>query len=206
MTAERFAFSRLGVRWGQGVLLCLLFVSPVWAAESPQLKKCLQRADDLPDIAATEATVWLKKDGGNDAHLCHAFAQSNRGMHQDAAREFWYLASFYESKDSARAVALHNIAGQEFLRAKDAPNAKTQYAAALKLSPENAASLTGYGQAQSALERYWDALETLNHALKRDPDFIDALRARGRVWIQLGNKGNAQEDFAHAEELEATPK
>ena len=72
---------------------------------SPQLQKCLQRADDMPDIAAAEAVVWIKKGGGNDAHLCRAFAQANRGMHADAAREFWALGSTYDKPAPGRAPA-----------------------------------------------------------------------------------------------------
>lgn len=174
--------------------------------ESPQLKKCLQRADDLPDIAAAEAAIWIKKTPSNEAHLCRAFAQSNRGMHADAAREFWFLASFYDKHDTSRAVLMHNLSGQEFLRAKDVKNAETQFATALIISPNNPASLTGRAQTRIAHEKYWDALDDLNRALKADSKNIEALRQRGRVWAQLDNPKNAQEDFARAEALTTPAK
>ncbi len=187
----------------------LLLAGKVRAAdtplESPQLQKCLQRADDLPDIAAAEAEVWIKKDGGNDAHLCHAFAQSNRGMHVDAAREFWFIASYFNKRDTRRAVLMHNMAGQEFLRGKDIKNAEAQYNASLKLMPDNPDGLVGHAQTRMAYEKYWDALDDLNRALKIKPDDAEALRQRGLVWVQLGNEAKAAEDFDRAEALAAAP-
>ena len=203
-----------GMTRGAGAVLVLLLavsgagfadaqISQV--AESPQLQKCLKRADDLPDMAAAESAVWIKQNGGNDAHLCRAFAQANRGMHADAAREFWALASYYDKKTPAqnlnRALLMHNLAGQEFLRAKDPKNAETRYEAALKIAPSNATSLIGRAQTRMEAERYWDALDDLNCVLKENPDDINALRQRGLVWSHLGNEKNAQEDLAHAAAL-----
>ena len=188
--------------------LVLLLANNAFAdtpVESPQLQKCLKRADDLPDIAATEAAVWIKNGGGNEAHLCRAFAQANRGMHADAAREFWFLASYFDKHNSARAVLMHNLSGQEFLRDKDIKNAEAQYANALKIAPNNADSLTGRAKTRIEHEKYWDALDDLNRALKIKPDDIDALRQRGRAWMQLGNEKNAEEDFDRAEVLAAPP-
>ena len=167
-------------------------------AETPQLQKCLKRADDLPDIAALEAAVWIKKGGGNDAHLCRAFAQANRGMYADSAREFWFLASFFDKINPARAILMHNLSGQQFLRDKDVKNAEGQYAATLKTAPDNVEGLIGRAQTRMAHEKYWDALDDLNHALKMNADSVDALRQRGSVWMHLGNDKNAQEDFEHA--------
>ncbi|MDR3423751.1 MAG: tetratricopeptide repeat protein [Alphaproteobacteria bacterium] len=189
------------------VLLVALFASvahadaPAQIALSPQLQTCLQRADELPDIAAAEATAWIKKGGGDDAHLCRAFAQANRGMHVDAAREFWALASGYDKSEPHRAVAMHDLSGQEFLRAKDVKNATAQYDAALKIAPDDATSLTGRAMTLMESERYWDAINDLNRAIKAAPDDADALRQRGRAWAQLGNEKNAEEDFGHAAAL-----
>ncbi len=170
-------------------------------AESPILKKCLKRADELPDIAAFEAQVWIRKNGGNDARLCRAFAQANRGMHIDAAREFWALASAYEKqtpKDEGHALLMRTFAGQEFLAAKDVPNAEAQFAAALKIAPEYPAALLGLAQTRMQAERYWEALDYLNRILKRNPGDIAALRQRGLVWMNLSDSHNAQEDFIKA--------
>ncbi len=198
---------------GAALLFLMVFLGGSFAAEAPstqvaeslQLQKCLKRADDLPDMAAAESAMWIKQKGGNDAHLCRAFAQANRGMHADAAREFWALASFYDKKTPAqnlnRALLMHNLAGQEFLRAKDPKNAEARYEAALKIAPYNSTSLIGRAQTRMEAERYWDALDDLNRVLKSNPDDINALRQRGRAWRHLGNEKNAQEDLAHAAAL-----
>jgi len=187
------------------MMVLLFWASNIRAADiSPQptqLQKCLQRADDLPDQAAAEAAIWIKQGGGNPAHLCRAFAQANRGMHADAAREFWALATFYDKKDAVRAVLMHNTSGQEFLRAKDNKNAEAQYTAALKLGPDNGTALVGRAETYMESERYWDAVVDLNHALKINPKDVDALRQRGRAWEQLGNPKNAEDDFAQAANL-----
>jgi tetratricopeptide (TPR) repeat protein len=185
-----------------GLTALLLLVNGALAAntisESPQLQKCLKHVEEMPDIAAAEAQVWIKNQGGNDAHLCRAFAQSGRGMHEDAAREFWGLASGFDKHDKGRGVMMHNLAGKEFLAAKDAKNAEGQFAAVLKIAPMNSAALVGRAETRMAAERYWDAIDDLNAALKINPDNVDALRQRGRAWTNLGNDKNAQEDLAHA--------
>ncbi len=158
---------------------------PPVIAESPQLQQCLKRADDLPDIAAAEATAWIKKGGGNDAHLCRAFAQMNRGMHEDAHH----------------AVLMHDMAGQEFLATNKIKDALAQYGMALNIAPKDPQSLIGRAKTRMAVDRYWDALDDLNKALKIDPNNVDALRQRGRAWAQLGDNKNAQEDFGRAEDL-----
>ena len=170
---------------------------------SPQLQKCLKRAEDLPDMAAAEAATWIKNKGGNEAHLCRAFAQANRGMHEDAAREFWALASFYDKRDPGRALLMHNLSGQEFIEAKDSKNAEQQFNVALQISPNNADSLIGHAKVLMASEHYWDALEDLNRALKVKPKESEALRQRGLVWAHLGNDKNAQEDFDNAAALQS---
>jgi tetratricopeptide (TPR) repeat protein len=192
---------------GMAMLLVFLLLSNAVYAdtppviESPQLQKCLKRADEFPDIAAAEAAVWIKKNGGDEAHLCRAFAQANRGMHEDAAREFWALASTYEKQNLNRALLMHNFAGQEFLIAKDIKNADAQYAAVLKIAPNDATGLIGRAKTRMEAERYWEAIDDLNRVLKVNPDDIDALRQRGRAWTHLDNANNAQEDFARAGQL-----
>lgn len=173
---------------------------------SPQLQRCLQRADDLPDIAAAESEAWVRSGGGNDAHLCRAFAQSNRGMHEDAAREFWYLAAAYKKKDPARAVQMHDMAGREFMRAQDYKNADRQYARAMAIDPRDSDALIGQAETRMQSEHYWDAISDLNRVLKTDPDNIEALRQRGRAWAELGDDRDAREDLTRAANLEGGGK
>jgi tetratricopeptide (TPR) repeat protein len=205
----RFVCATLTLLLGIVLLSCHAYAAKSMAHKTPQrppieslkLQHCLKRADELPDMAAAEAMAWIKQGGGNDAHLCRAFAQVNRAMHADAAREFWALASRLRKSDPHRAAAMHDLAGQEFLRAKDIKNAEAQYTAALKLSPRDGDAYVGRAAAKMEAEKYWDAIGDLNYALKISPNNIDALRQRGRAWAQLGNSKNAQEDFEQAAAL-----
>lgn len=196
--------------------------SEVVPGASQRLQACLKKADEFPDIGAATAQAWIKKDGGDEAHLCRAFAQANRGMHADAAREFWGLASRFDKAgkatgkaaktgkadkaDKGRALLMHTMSGREFLRAKDFANAEARFAAALKISPGHADALTGRAQCRMAVEKYWDALADLNLALKAEPDNVEVLRQRGRAWLALGNDRNAKEDFAHAHAVDGGAK
>ncbi len=173
-------------------------------AESPQLQRCLKKADELPDMAALEAEVWIKKGGGDEAHLCRAFAQANRGMHTDAAREFWALASAYEKKkpkDEDRALLMHNLAGQAFLKAKEIKNAQMQFSKSLQIAPQDETALIGMAQISMQTDKYWEALAMLNGVLKNNPQNVAALRQRGLVWMNLDNANNAKEDFIAADVL-----
>jgi len=192
-----------------GLILNALSVTPICAAgthsdqhiESSQLQACLRRADDLPDLAAAEANAWLKRGGGNEARLCYSFAEANRGMHAEAAQQFWTLATYFDKRDAKRAVLMHILAGQEFMLAKDVKDALSQYSQALKIKPDNAESLLARAQIRMTFDRYWDAIDDLNQILKNDPRNIEALKERGHAWIELGNTKNAQEDFEQAELL-----
>ncbi|MDE2030266.1 MAG: tetratricopeptide repeat protein [Alphaproteobacteria bacterium] len=170
--------------------------------QSPQLQKCLKRADELPDIAAAEAEAWFRKGGGDDARLCRAFAQSNRGEHETAGRDFAYLA---DRARGAQARALHDLAGHDFLRAKDAKQAKAQFDAALKISPGDTAALTGRAEALMQDEHYWDAIDDLNRILRIWPNDAEALRQRGLAWTRLGNDAKAKEDLEAAHAAESKP-
>ena len=183
--------------------LTILLVSPngcfaKTTARTP-LQICLKRADDLPDMAAAEAAAWIKRGGGTDAHLCRAFAQANRGMHQDAAREFWALAASFAKTDKAQGVSMYDLAGQEFLRAKDTANAEDQFAFALQIAPKDLDALMGRAKVHMQYEKYWDALDDLNEVLAQDPKNAVGYRLRGDVWMHLGNEKNAEEDFEQAE-------
>jgi tetratricopeptide (TPR) repeat protein len=179
----------------------IVAVPPAAPAESDRLKKCLKRADDLPDIAAAEAGAWIKQGGGDEAHLCRAFSQENRGMHADAARDFWALASAYKKKNAARALDMDNLAGQEFLRANDSANAILRFDEVIKIAPRLPAGYIGRAASLMATEKYWEAIVDLDRALALDPKNVEALRQRGRAWHQLGNDKNAQEDLGAAADL-----
>lgn len=167
------------------------------------LEACLKKADDLPDIAFAEAGAWLKAGGGGGARLCRATAQFHRGEFLDAAREFAALAAASDVKDRKHAASLHEEAGLSFMRGNDFKNSEQQYAAAIALEPDEPEVWVDRATERASDEKYWDAIDDLNRALKIMPDNALALRLRGQAWMKLDQETNAVADFAHAQEVEA---
>lgn len=183
-----------------------LLSSQVFAAAypaNPKLEACLQKAEELPDIAAANAELWFKQGGGEDARFCHASAQFNRGEYTLAGRGFASLAKLHDKNDPRHAAQLHARAGLSFMRAEDNKNAVAEYDAALKLEPQDPEIWMDRATFRATTEHYWDAISDLNHALKITPDMSEALRLRGQCWMKLGNSKNAEADFLAAEDLEA---
>ncbi len=184
--------------------LLLLSTSTVYAVDAPEtlLHNCLKKADDLPDVAVAEAEVWLKHGGGPDARLCRAVAQFNRNEFASAAADFALVAKS-RSGDPSRAARLHGQAGLAYTRAGDNKKAEDEYGIALKLEPQDPDIWIDRAVERASSEHYWDAVADLNQALAIMPDTVEALKIRGQVWMKLGMKNDAEEDFEKAAEIEA---
>jgi tetratricopeptide (TPR) repeat protein len=186
--------------------LLVLCVRPAFAtALTPEqkLQACLKKAHDLPDDAAADAAAWEKQGGGNRALLCEAAAQLQRGEFMMAAPEFARLAAVEGASDPERAAFLYAQAGLAYAEANSNKNAEIQYAAALRLEPQDPDIWLDRATARAGDERYWDAIDDINHALKLMPDMAEAYRLRGQVYTKLGLDSNAGYDFAKAEDLDA---
>jgi tetratricopeptide (TPR) repeat protein len=192
------------------VALLFLFI-PVMAmaaslSATPQFNHCLQRAEQFPDQAAAESHVWLKKGGGDPARVCHAFAQFHRGEYDGAAQEFAVLAARMEKTDRKRAASLHAQAGLSAMRANDPKMADKEYAAAIKLEPQDPDIWIDRATGHAASEHYWEALDDLNRALDIMPDMPEALRLRAQVRVKLGQDLSAKSDFEAARGVEEAEK
>jgi tetratricopeptide (TPR) repeat protein len=193
-----------------GVLALLFFVicflsSASAAPLSPEQKlaQCLKHAEALPDDTIAEAESWLKKDGGDRARTCHAFAQFHRGEYILAAQEFAALAVLRDTKDRKHAASLHAQAGLSYMRADDHKKAESEYTAALRLEKQDPDIWMDRATERASVERYWDAIDDLNHALILMPDMTEALRLRGQAWAKLGQDSNAKLDFERAAMLDS---
>jgi len=184
--------------------LLVLIAIPADAVDAPEtlLHNCLKKADDLPDMAVAEAEVWLKHGGGPDARLCRAVAQFNRGEFAQAAADFAAVAKS-RSGDPSRAARLYGQAGLAYMRADDFKKAEDEYGVALKLEPQDPDVWVDRAVERASAERYWDAIADLNQALGIMPDMVEALKIRAQVWVKLGMKGDAENDFEQAAKIEA---
>jgi len=186
------------------VLLMLLTASAARAADDSarqQLQACLKKADRLPDIARADAEAWLKRGGGDAALLCRATAAFHSGEFAKSAADFTRLAE--TRSDAKRAALLHAQAGLAWMRAKDYNKSEDEYGKALALESQNPEFWVDRATERGAAQRYWDAIDDLNAALKIMPDMPEALRLRGDVWFKLGLGNKAEEDFRRVAEIEA---
>jgi tetratricopeptide (TPR) repeat protein len=189
--------------------LALIFLSSVMASPvhaNQTSAKCLQRAEQFPDQAAAESQVWIKKGGGDPARVCFAFAQFHRGEYESAAREFAALAARMDKLDGKRAASLHARAGLSAMRANDSKMADKEYAAAIKLEPQDPDIWIDRATGHAASEHYWEALDDLNRALDIMPDMPEALRLRAQVRVKLGQDLSAKSDFEAARGVEEAEK
>jgi len=187
------------------IFLMMVVFSVVHADDnkaSPSLETCLKKADELPDIAAANAEIWVKNGGGFQAKLCFALAQFKRNEFLDAAQKFSSLALLSRLKNPVMAASLYSQSGLSYMRAMESAEAETAYAEALKLNPGDPEIWVDRATLRTAMEHYWDALNDLNQALKLNPKEAVALRLRGQTWVKLGNRQKAQEDFLAAEDLD----
>ena len=192
------------------IISCILlgFSLPVHATtpSDNKLESCLAHAESSPDDAMAEAHSWYKNKGGDSALLCRAFAQFHRGEFAKSAQEFAMLAKKRDKKDHKHAASLHAQSALAYMRSNDHKNSSAEYAAALKLEPQDPEIWMDSATENAATEHYWDAISDLNHALKIMPDMAEALRLRGQAWAKLGQNSNAKADFERASMIDDAEK
>jgi tetratricopeptide (TPR) repeat protein len=186
------------------LMICLSLCGSARAAvnHNAKLEACLKKASDLPDMGEAYASAWIKQGGGEQARFCHAAAQFNRDEFAASAKEFAALAALHDKNDPSHAADLHARAGLTYMRADDISRAESEYAAALRLEPDDPEMWIDRATERGVAEKYWDAISDLNHALAIMPDNTDALRLRAQAWSKLGNEKNAAADFLAAEQID----
>jgi tetratricopeptide (TPR) repeat protein len=157
------------------------------------------RALNRLDEALASYDLVLKSHPGNAAVL------NDRGCVLTTLRRLdEALASFeraFES-DARFVVALQNLAA--VLLEAGRPLASLEVADRLRTyAPEDAGSFYARGKAFSALERFDDALESHERALRIDPRHIGALIDRGNIWQRRLRPDLALESYDRAIDLRA---
>lgn len=166
-----------------------------------QMRACLKKATDLPDIAVVEANDWIKRGGGDAAVLCRATAQFHNNEFIKSAQDFTTLAD--GQKDTRQASLLYQQAGLAWTRAENYKLAEETYGKAISDEQADPDLWVARANERAAAQRYWDAIDDLDKALDVMPDMPEALRLRGQVWSKLGLDHNAEVDFRHAGEVQA---
>ena len=98
----------------------------------------------------------------------------------------------------------HYHYGKVYLESGEAENALSQFRVALETEPDNPNILIGAGRSLMLLERYEEAVEYLEKAVKRSPEFADVHFHLGMVYRETGDKQRAINEFKEA--LNINPK
>jgi tetratricopeptide (TPR) repeat protein len=189
-------------RLSVAALAVLLSLAPVAARASESVELCVKHAEQDPDAAFAEADAWAAAGGGDKAKLCRAFAQFHRGDFPAAGDAFSRLASARAVKDKKHAVSLHTQAALAFMRAGLHDRAESEYAAALKLEPQDPDIWLDRATERASVERFWDALADIDKALVLMPEMSETVRLRGQIWMKLGLASKARADLEKAELME----
>lgn len=104
------------------------------------------------------------------------------------------------SRDPSSASA-HNDRGGAYALLGDDARAEADYSAALEWNPRNVAALHNLGNRYLGQERWQEALDVCERALRIDADDVEALNGRGVALLSLGRPDEAESDLRRAVEL-----
>lgn len=167
---------------------------PPRIASGLEYDRCLGLLTTEPETAASFASTWSNRGGGEPATHCLALSRLALGEPIPAAEALERLASASASPAVTRAALLEQ-ATQAWLMAGHPARAHTTASAALALTPDDATLLIGRATAAELLDRHEDALDDLTRALRLDPRRADALVLRAAAQRQLGRIAPALADI-----------
>lgn len=158
--------------------------------EGPDYDACLARLRTDPEGAVARASRWEEEGGGEAARHCLALGLLALGEPERAAPRLERLAAGSGAPAAIRA-AVYAQAAQAWMLAGDVNRAYGASTLALSLSPEDAALLVDRAVAAGMLGRYGEALQDLDHAIRRDGGRADAWVFRAAALRQLDRAAEA---------------
>lgn len=159
---------------------------------------CMKLARADPKAAQESALAWRAKGGGDAAVHCIAVALLGLGEYDQAARTMEDLAGRVDPKRPDLRAGLWAQAANAWLIAGKAKAALAALDKALKIRPDDPATLIDRSIARTSLGRDWDALDDLNRALELDPDRVEALVFRAAAWRRVKAWELAEQDIDRA--------
>jgi len=160
---------------------------PLPMDDSSRYERCLALVHHDPEQAFATAEDWRKAGGGFPAEHCAAVALVGLKRYQEAAQRLEALAgAMMQAQPWLRAEALEQ-AGQAWLLADRAGEAKSAFDAALQLVPDDPDLLIDRAQAYAEAHNYWPAIDDLNQALELEPNRADALIFRASAYRRVEN-------------------
>ena len=178
------------------------FIPPTPQPDAQHYDRCLQLAHSDPQKAYDDAESWRRIGGGFPAQHCAAVALVGLQNYPEAATRLEALANaMMQAGPEMRGDALEQ-AGQAWLLAGKATEAKAAFDAALGFKPKDPELLIDRAEAYALGSKYFDAIDDLNTVLDQIPNRVDALVYRASAYRQLGSIDLAVDDVERALRLD----
>lgn len=208
----RYKARARGGRWPAAALALLLSAtaSGVCAQEqsfpeqnpdqAKQYADCMALTTAHPQQAYDAAAAWIGKKGGPPAEHCQAVALVGLGRYAEAAQAMQTVATELAKINSSKNLAAHlyDQAGQIWILQGDPAQAIAASNAALEILPNDVDLVIDRAVALGAAERWWDALDDLNHANELAPKRADILVLRASAYRYVDSKDLAMADVNQA--------
>ncbi|MFI0976431.1 tetratricopeptide repeat protein [Streptomyces sp. NPDC021093] len=158
------------------------------------------------DVTTLRRIAQILTQAGNDSGTSSltAFGQNLEAVaEQDdkaTIRALTLLLDASKLSTEARALA-HTARGRDHRMAGAYDRALSDYAAALKISPESARVYSGLGETYRLMGRHDEAVNNYSRAIELSPDDSWPVGRRGEAYQRLGRYDDALTDLNHAIEL-----
>lgn len=171
----------------------------VSAASDPTAEhdQCVAQAETDPQAALARARQWANAGGGFDADHCAAMALFDMKQYAEAARAFEKLARGMDTEGLVEQARIFDQAGQAWLVAGQPGSAKTDFDAALRLTPHDPDLLIDRAEALAAAKEYWRAIDDLNLASDLAPKKAEIYVYRAAAYRALDALPLARQDVEY---------
>src|SRR5579863_6226243 len=167
-----------------------------------QYEDCLALTRRDPQRAYDQAIAWRELGGSFPADHCAAVALVALKRYPEAAKKLQDLAGAMMRADPLLRAGALAQAGNAWLLAGNAKDAKSDFDAALSFKPNDPEILIDRAEASAEESKFFDAVDDLNRALDISPNRADALIYRASAYRQLDSLDLALDDAEHALAIE----
>lgn len=157
--------------------------------------RCVADTDKNPQEALAHAKQWSNQGGGFDADHCAAMALFAMKKYKDAAAAFELLAHGMATAAPLARARVYDQAGQTWLVADEPAKAKADFDAAINFSPSDPDLFVDRAEALAGVQRYWDAIDDLNHASELAPRKPEVFAYRAAAYRALNSIDLARDDI-----------
>ena len=157
--------------------------------------RCVADTDTDPQGALARAKQWSNQGGGFDADHCAAMALFAMKKYKDAAAAFEALAHGMAAAAPQARARVYDQAGQTWLVAEQPAKAKADFDAAINFSPSDPDLFVDRAEALAGMQRYWDAIDDLNHASELAPTKPEVFAYRAAAYRALNSLDLARDDI-----------